>query len=130
MIKLGTAQMMDKWPWRVLIVISQPTFRETVRFVLTADPRFIIIAEIDSGEKAVLVIQQTTVDLIFIDIHLPGMNGLATAAALQVTHPQSIILLLSGEWSPAYERQAKIAGVRARLAKQTFSLADVYRALG
>ncbi len=121
--------MTDKWQWRVLIVVNHPTFRETIRFVLTTDPRFIIVAETDSGEKALVITQQTTVDLAFIDIHLPGINGLATATALRAAQPQITILLLSGEWSPAYERQAKTAGIHARLAKQTFSLADVYRVL-
>ncbi len=129
MINQVQSKMTDNRQWRVLIVVNNPTFRETVRFVLTTDPRFIIVAETDSGEKAIVVTQQKAVDLVLIDIHLPGVNGLKTAATLQTIHPQSIILLLSGEWSSAYERQAKIAGVRARLAKQTFSLTEVYRAL-
>jgi len=121
--------MTDNWQWRVLIVVNNPTFRETVRFVLTTDPRFIIVAETDSGEKAIVAAQQKIVDLVLVDIHLSDMNGFATAAALRGIHPKIIVLLLSGEWSAAYERRAKTVGIRARLAKQTFSLVEVYRAL-
>lgn len=122
--------MTGKWQWRVLIVVNQPIFRETVRYVLAADARFTVVAEAGSGEEAVAIAQQVALDLILMDMHLPGMNGLTAAATIKANRSQLIILILSGDWSPVYERKAKAVGVRARLAKQSLCLDDIYRVLG
>lgn len=122
--------MTSEWQWRVLIVVSQRIFRETVRYVLAADSGFKVVAEASSGEEAIAIAQQIALDLILMDLRLPGMNGLAAAAMIKANRPQLIILILSGDWSPAYERRAKAVGVRARLAKQSLCLDEIYRVLG
>ena len=118
-----------QWQRRVLIVINHPIFRETVRYLLATDAHFVVVAEANSGEQAVVLAQRLELDLVIMDMRLPGMNGFATAAMIKAHHPQIIILLLSGDWSPAYERKAKAVGVRARLAKQNLSLNHIYRVL-
>jgi DNA-binding NarL/FixJ family response regulator len=105
-------------------------FRETVRQVLAADSRFVVVAEAGSGEEAVALARQISVDLVLMDMRLPGMNGLIAAKAIKTSQSRATILMLSGDWSPAYERKARAVGVRARLAKQSFSLGEVYRVLG
>lgn len=120
----------DSKQWHVLIVDDYPAFRETVRYVLDDDPCFIVVAEASSGEEAVEVARQCEPDLVLMDLRLPGMNGLAAATAIKSRLPQVTILILSGDWSAAYERKAKTAGVSARLAKQRFSLGEIYRVLG
>lgn len=114
---------------RVLVVIQNSVFRETVCYLLAADARFMIAAQAESGEAALALKEGLEIDLALVDIHLPGMGGFATATALKMTDPHLIILILSGEWSSAYERKAKAAGITARLAKQTFSLSELYRVL-
>lgn len=115
--------------WRVLVVDDHPVFRETVRTVLAADAQFVVVAEAGSGEEAVTLTRQVEVDLVLMDMRLPGMSGLAAAAVIKANQPQIIILMLSGDWSPAYERRAKAVGVQARLAKQSFSLSELCHAL-
>lgn len=121
--------MAGKQHWRVLVVDDYPAFRETVGRVLEADPRFTIVAEAASGEEAVALAGQMPLDLVLVDLHLPGMNGLATAAAIKASQAEVVVLLLSGDWSPAYERRARAVGVWARLAKQRFSLSEMCRVL-
>jgi DNA-binding NarL/FixJ family response regulator len=96
--------MAEEWQWRVLVVDNHTAFRETVRHVLAADPQFVVVAEASSGEEAVAITRQISLDLVLMDIRLPGMNGLAAAAAIKANQPQVIILMLSCDWSPAYER--------------------------
>ncbi len=121
--------MTRKWQWRVLIVDDYPAFRETVRYVLAGDARFVVVAEAGSGEEAVALAQQIELDLVLLDMRLPGINGLTAAAAIKGCQPQVTILMLSGDWSPAYEHKARAAGVQARLAKQSFSLNEIQRVL-
>jgi DNA-binding NarL/FixJ family response regulator len=119
----------DSKQWHVLIVDDYPAFRETVRTVLDEDPRFVVVAEASSGEEAIEVARQFEPDLVLMDLRLPGMNGLTAATAIKSRQPQVIILILSGDWSAAYERKARAAGVSAHLAKQRFNLGEIYRVL-
>ena len=115
--------------WRVLIVVRHPTFRETVRQVLSSDPRFVIVAETGRGDQAVIIVRQVELDLVLLDLHLPKIDSFSIAMAMKATQPLLTILMLSGDWSPAYERKAKAIGIQVRLAKQGFSLEALYRGL-
>ena len=115
--------------WRVLIVDDFVPFRETIKAVLALDPRFDVVAEAGQGEEAIRLTQQEFIDLVLMDMHLPGINGLAATEAIKARHPQVTILILSNDWSPAYERRARAVGAQARLAKQTLSLETLRRAL-
>jgi DNA-binding NarL/FixJ family response regulator len=101
-----------------------------VRYVLAGDSQFEVMAEAGDGEEAVALAQQIELDLVLMDMRLPGINGLAAAKAIKACQPQVTILMLSGDWSPAYERKARAVGVQARLAKQNFSLNEIHRVLG
>ncbi len=122
--------MAGRAEWRVLIVDDYPAFRETMQDVLTPDPRFQVVAQAASGEEAVKMADHIPIDLILMDLHLPGINGLMAAERIKTKHAQIVVLILSSDWSPVYERRAKAVGVRARLTKQTFSLKNIYRVLG
>lgn len=115
--------------WRVLVVDDHPDFRETVRYVLADDSRFEVVAEAASGEEAVACAQRYPLDMVLMDLRLPGINGLVAAALIKLDQPEVIILMLSGDWSAAHDRRAKAAGIRARIAKQQFNLAEIYRVL-
>lgn len=115
--------------WRVMIVDDYEAMRETIRQVLAADPRFAIVAEAGSGEEAIQLTHQMPLDLVLLDMRLPGINGLIAAEAIKIAQPRTVILILSSDWSPAYERRARAVGVQARLAKQSLSLSEIYRAL-
>lgn len=116
--------------WRVLVVDDHALFREAVRQVLATDSQFVVVAEAGSGEEAVALTRQINLDLVLMDMRLPGMNGLSAAGVIKANQPRITILMLSGDWSPAYERKARAVGVHARLAKQNFSLSEIYRVLG
>ena len=88
-----------------------------------------VVAEAASGEEAVTCAQQLQLDIVLMDLRLPGINGLTAAATIKSDRPEIIILMLSGDWSAAHDRRAKAAGIRARIAKQQFNLAEIYRAL-
>ncbi|MBT6048347.1 MAG: response regulator [Candidatus Scalindua sp.] len=49
-----------------------------------------------SGEKAVEMVKQKKYDIVFIDMVMPGMNGIETCKAVKETSPDTISILITG----------------------------------
>jgi two-component system response regulator AlgR len=91
-------------PLRVLIVDDEAPARHRLRDVLAdcADLLAVdIIAEADNGLDALALIQQQPVDVVLLDIRMPGMDGLECAAHInRLSAPPAII------FSTAYDAYA------------------------
>jgi DNA-binding NarL/FixJ family response regulator len=79
--------MGKEWHWRVLVVDDHVSFREAVRCVLATTSQFTVVAEASSGEEAVTLARQIELDLVLLDMRLPGMNGLDAAAEIKARQP-------------------------------------------
>jgi two-component system, LytTR family, response regulator len=60
---------------RALIVDDEPLAREGVRILLKADHKITIIGECQSGRQALKTLKSEPVDLLFLDIQMPEMDG-------------------------------------------------------
>ncbi|WP_404424293.1 LytR/AlgR family response regulator transcription factor [Nibricoccus sp. IMCC34717] len=69
-------------PLRTLIVDDEALARERLRGFLASEPDFSIVAEFSDGASALDHLQREPVDALFIDIEMPGLNGVQVAAAL------------------------------------------------
>ena len=69
-------------PMRSLIVDDEPLARERVRNFLASEPDFEIASEFGNGKDALAFLSREKVDLIFLDIVMPEMNGFELARAL------------------------------------------------
>jgi two-component system LytT family response regulator len=69
-------------PMRSLIVDDEPLARERVRNFLASEPDFEIASECGNGKEALAFLSREKVDLIFLDIVMPEMNGFELARAL------------------------------------------------
>ena len=75
----------------ILIVDDNPQIRRALRAVLV--PRGYTIVDARSGEEALDVIRREHVDLILLDLNLPGMTGFETCKELRRTCDIPIIML-------------------------------------
>lgn len=64
---------------RTLVVDDEPLARENVILRLAAEQDFEICGQADNGHDAKLLAQALEPDVIFLDIQMPGLNGLAAA---------------------------------------------------
>ena len=71
-----TGKMAEGWPyWSILVVDDEPGMRNFL--VKTLAPRCQSVMEAGSAEDGAALLRNNHVDLIILDIALPGMNGVA-----------------------------------------------------
>ena len=103
----------------VLTVDDQAIFRSVARDVIEATPGFVTLAEAASGPEGVALAAELRPDLVLLDVRMPEMDGLDTAARIHLAAPNATIVLLSTE---EYEgtRSVRSCGASAFLRKQAF----------
>ncbi|HEY9154791.1 MAG TPA: LytTR family DNA-binding domain-containing protein [Opitutaceae bacterium] len=67
---------------RVLIIDDEPLARDRLRALVKAEPNLELVAEYTNGPEAIAGIVQHGPELIFIDVEMPGCNGLQVVQAL------------------------------------------------
>jgi two-component system LytT family response regulator len=78
---------------RVLIVDDELLARERVRIFLRAESSVEIVGECENGNDALAAIRRGEIDIIFLDVQMPGCGGLKVLAELPVAHRPAVILM-------------------------------------
>jgi DNA-binding NarL/FixJ family response regulator len=92
--------------FRTMVVEDSPSYREIVKLNLRDQfPSMDIIEAADGGE-AFQKIDSYPPDLIFMDIGLPGENGLELTKRIKADHPDVIIIILTSHDAPEYREAA------------------------
>jgi two-component system LytT family response regulator len=82
---------------RALIVDDEPLARERLRALLRDEPSVEITGECGSGTEAIATIQRTPLDLVFLDMQMPGCDGLQVLAGLPVENRPAVIFVTAHE---------------------------------
>ena len=120
----------------VLVVDDEePAVRE-LAYLLSRDERVGEVFTAHSAEAAFRELQENAVDLVLLDIHMPGLSGLETASILQrFAHPPALVFVTADESHAiqAYELAAVdylLKPVRpARLSEAVRRVADAHEAI-
>jgi two-component system nitrate/nitrite response regulator NarL len=80
---------------RVLVVDDHTLFRRGVIALLTVDSRFVVVAEAGDAGEAYRRAAETQPDIILLDNHLPGVNGVDALAGLSEAAPRAQVLMLT-----------------------------------
>jgi DNA-binding NarL/FixJ family response regulator len=107
---------------RVLIVDDQASFRHAARNVVELTPGFVVAAEVETGEAAIDAALREKLDLVLMDVHLPGIDGLEACRRLLAASdgPQPVVVLLSTYSAAEYVEEANDCGAAAYLVKAEF----------
>ena len=79
----------------VLIVDDSLTIRAMVEQVLARDPEIEIVGLADSADEAEAVLRKRHIDVITLDIAMPGMDGMAYLDEIMEHHPIPVVMLSS-----------------------------------
>jgi two-component system LytT family response regulator len=78
---------------RTLIVDDEPLARKRIRRLLATEPDIAIVGECSSGREAIEAIQESTPDLVFLDIQMPGIGGFEVLQEIRGSHIPAIIFV-------------------------------------
>jgi NarL family two-component system response regulator LiaR len=87
--------MADSKQIKVLIVDDHPVVRDGLKNMLLAFDDLILIGEAENGRAALAFCQQSTPDVIMMDIIMPDMDGIAATRAILEQFPGVKILILT-----------------------------------
>src|ERR1700694_2965835 len=93
---------------QVLICDDQAAFRVAAREVVNATHGFEVVGEAETGEDSVVAARRLHPNLVLMDVHLPGIDGLEASRRIRAEHPEVAVLLLS-TYDPE-DFSARIAG--------------------
>lgn len=85
---------------KILIVDDEASARELFSSVFGQEGYEVVAAE--DGNRALDILKEDNIDVIFLDLKLFGMNGIDLCRQIRTTKPVSIIFAITG-WAPLFE---------------------------
>lgn len=80
---------------RVLIVDDEPLARDRIRALLRNQQNLEIVGEAGSGPEALEKIARDIPDVVFLDMQMPGIDGLEVAAIAMANEPKPAIVFVT-----------------------------------
>jgi|tagenome__1003787_1003787.scaffolds.fasta_scaffold20617801_2 two-component system invasion response regulator UvrY len=108
-------------PALVLTVDDAEPFRRAAHAVAEATEGFAAAAEVASGEEAIACAAALHPDLVLVDVHLPGIDGVETSRRLAALLPEALIVLVSGDAPPWPGGRPPACGAAGFLPKERLS---------
>ncbi|HQY07240.1 MAG: response regulator transcription factor [Burkholderiales bacterium] len=101
-----------------MLVDDHALVRMGFRMLLAACEDLEVVAEADNGEEALQRLAQGGIDLVVLDLSMPGMGGLETLRRLRARDTRVGVLVLSAHDDSAHARRALDAGAQGFLSKR------------
>jgi two-component system LytT family response regulator len=78
---------------KTLIADDEPLARERLRFLLACDPEVEIVEECRNGRETVAALKSRSVDLVFLDIQMPGNTGFEVIEQVGTVHMPATVFV-------------------------------------
>ncbi len=114
---------------RLLLADDQNLVRSALAALLELEDDFEVVAQVGRGDEVVAAALAARPDVALLDIEMPGLDGLAAAAALNHEMPSCRVIILTTFGRPGYLRRAMESGALGFVVKDAPAeqLADAVR---
>lgn len=103
--------------FRTLIVEDNAIFRQSFKEILCTQFSYMVVDEAADGKEALQKVNSFRPDLVFMDIKLPGENGLELTKKIKADHPEIIIIIFTDYDLPEYRQAASQYGANHFISK-------------
>ena len=98
---------------RVLIVDDHALFAEALMLTLGIDPQIDVVGHASSGPEALTLARTLRPDVVLMDLHMPGMDGIeATKALLRVLPTARVVMVTASDGTECNQRAREAGAVR------------------
>ena len=80
---------------KVIIVEDEEISSDELKYIVSKDSRFKVIGQAYDGISALALIESEEPDIVFIDINIPGKNGIQLAEEIKEILPDIILIFLT-----------------------------------
>ncbi len=105
---------------RILIVEDNAFFLQFLKETLRSRLPLADLLEATNGEEALQEIKTLPPDAIFMDLRLPGANGLELTRKIKAQYPDIVVVILTNYDLPEYREAAHQSGADHFLLKESF----------
>ena len=96
---------------RVLIADDHPEVVAALVSVLDSDPRFAVVGTADAGADAQRIAAEQQLDLVLLDVHMPGGGPTAAEALAALPHPPVVVAISAESGSAVVEDMLRAGAV-------------------
>lgn len=102
---------------KIMLVDDHAVVRSGLRRLMENQPGLEVVAEAESGEQAYQHYSQQPVDVVVMDISMPGMGGLESARRILGRYASAKVVIFSMHDNATYAAQVLKAGVKGYVTK-------------
>ena len=104
-------------PIRVILADDHPIVRAGIREALKQLPGVEVVGEASDGREAIKLVESALPDVVFMDISMPGLNGLEATERIIKNFPKVRVIILSRHDNEEYYWRALRVGASGYLLK-------------
>ncbi len=107
---------------KILLVDDHVVVRQGLKALFADEPDIEVVGEADNGREALDRLAELKVDVVLMDISMPGLNGIEATRQIQQRYPHIKVVVLSMHANEEYVFQVLQAGASGYVLKQSDSL--------
>jgi CheY-like chemotaxis protein len=104
---------------RVLVADDSDVFLRAAASVISATSTLRLVGAAGSGQEAIELVPALRPDLVLLDFHMPGMDGIQTTRIIRRDEARTVVIVISTE-PDGLSEVARAAGAAATLHKRDF----------
>jgi len=104
---------------RIVLADDHRVVREGIRYMLADRPDLEVVGEVGNGQDLLAQLEAEPVDVVLLDVRMPGMTGLEALAQIRERFPEVRVVVLSMHDQPGYVRRAIELGAAGYLLKSS-----------
>jgi two-component system response regulator YesN len=103
--------------YRVLIVDDEQLMREALKIMISKVEGYTVIDAVSNGEEAIEICKKNNVDIVFMDIMMPGISGIDASKTIYRNNPNTTIFIISAYTDFEFAREALKVKVKEYMSK-------------